>query len=112
MIFDFEEWARLARQDRAAFERKRTAIIRQAIAETAHSERELRMLNGLQFRIDMLRRKHKTPLGACVAISNMLMNNVHQLVHLDINELYEQTQHPAGSVPSATVIPFTHKPKH
>jgi hypothetical protein len=112
MIFDFEEWAQLAKQDRAAFERKRAATIREAIAETAHSERELRMLNGLQFRIDMLRRRHKSPLGACVAISNMLMHNVHQLVQMDINELYEQAQHPLKPTTSATVIPFTPRSKH
>jgi hypothetical protein len=112
MIFDFEEWARLAKQDRVAFERKRTATIRRAIAETAHSERELRMLNGLQFRIDMLRRRHKSPLGACVAISNLLIQNVHQLVQIDINELYEQSQRPPSLSESATIIPFPPKPKH
>lgn len=112
MIFNFEEWALLAKQDRAAFEKKRAAIIREAISETAHSERELRMLNGLQFKIDMVRRKHKTPLGACVAISGMLMHNVHQLIRLDIAALYEQAQQPTVPSDSATIIPFLPKQKH
>lgn len=112
MIFDFEEWALLAKQDRAAFEKKRAATIREAIEETAHSERELRMLNGLQFKIDMVRRKHKTPLGACVAISDMLMRNVNQLIQLDVAELYEQSRLSTEVGDSATILPFRHKPRH
>lgn len=91
MKFNFEEWAQLARQDRAAFERKRAAAIRQAIENAAHTERERRKLRGLQFKVDMIRRKHKTPMGACVEISEMLMEQVYQLVELDINDIIQSS---------------------
>lgn len=111
MIFNFEEWAQLARQDQAAFEEKRAATIRRAIEDTAHSERERRMLNGLQFKVDMVRRRHKTPLGACIALSDMLMQQVHQLTSLDIEQLLESVSS-STSLPheKAKIIPF-HTPK-
>lgn len=92
MLFNFDEWAQLAQQDKAAFENKRAETLKQAIADSAHSDRELRMLNGLQFRVDMVRRKHKSPLGACVAISEMLMNNVHELINMDVARIYEHSE--------------------
>lgn len=108
MIFNFEEWAQLARQDQAAFERKRAAAIRQAIEEAASSERERRMLNGLQFKVDMMRRKHKTPMGACVAISAMLMEQVYQLVTLDIDEIIRNASKvPVRHTETCKIIPFS-----
>lgn len=112
MIFNFDEWAELAKQDSAAFEAKRRETLQQAINDCAGTEREKRMLNGLQFKVDMIRRKHKTPLGACVAISDMLMHNVRYLIHMDVADMYEHARHPHLSSPSATIIPFTDKPKH
>lgn len=107
MIFNFEEWAQLARQDQAAFERKRAAAIREVIEEAASNETELRRLNGLQFRVDMIRRQHKTPLGACVAISEMLMANVYQLIDLDLDELYQQAEKKrAPHTETCKIIPF------
>lgn len=111
MIFNFEEWAQLARQDQAAFEQKRTATIRQAIDNTAHNDRERRMLNGLQFRVDMVRRKHKSPLGACIVLSQMLSQQLDQLLHLDIDGLTDSDSQ-ANHQPTeqGKVIPF-HNPK-
>jgi len=109
MIFNFDEWAELAKQDSEAFEAKRRETLQQAIADCAGTEREKRMLNGLQFRVDMVRRKHKSPLGACVAISDMLMHNVRYLIQMDVAEMYEharESHHPAHS---ATILPFTHR---
>ncbi len=105
MLFDFEEWAQLAKQDQAAFERKRAAAIKQVIDDSAHSERERRMLNGLQFRVDMVRRKHKHALGACIEISDMLMDHFYQLANLDMEEIIRQaTATEAHS--SCRIIPF------
>ena len=92
MLFDFEEWAQLAKQDQAAFEKKRAAAIKQAIEDSANSERERRMLNGLQFRVDMVRRKHKHALGACIEISDMLMDQFYQLANLDMEQIIREAK--------------------
>lgn len=112
MIFNFDEWAELAKQDSDAFEAKRRKTLQQAINDCAGTEREKRMLNGLQFRVDMERRKHKTPLGACVAISDMLMHNVHYLIHMDVTDMYEHARQHHHSPHSATIIPFTKNHRH
>lgn len=104
MIINFEEWASLARQDRAAFEKKRAAAIRRCIAETAHDEAARRRLNGLQFRIDMLRRKHKNPLGACIALSQMMMDEARKLGTLDLSLLQPPPDTPS---PGCKILPFS-----
>lgn len=38
-----------------------------------------RKLRGLQFKIDMICKKHNNPMGRCVAISKMMHESVHQL---------------------------------
>lgn len=105
MLFDFEEWAQLAKQDQAAFERKRAATIKQAIEDSANSERERRMLNGLQFRVDMVRRKHKHALGACIEISDMLFEHFYQLANLDLDEIARESNAETQKKP-CQVIPF------
>lgn len=87
MKFDFDEWAQLAKQDKIAFEEKRANTLKQYIASRASNERDLRRLNGLQFQINMIRRKHKSPMGACIAISEMMVDKLYELVMLDISEL-------------------------
>jgi len=84
MAFNFDEWASLAKHDRLAFEQKRADTLQQYIASRAKTESDLRSLNGLQFKIDMLRRKHKTALAACIEISKLLMDHVYQLANPDL----------------------------
>lgn len=105
MLFNFEEWSQLAKQDQAAFEKKRAAAIKQAIDDSANSERERRMLNGLQFRVDMVRRKHKHALGACIEISDMLMDHFYQLANLDMQDIMRETTAPEHK-PRCQVVPF------
>lgn len=93
MIINFEEWSLLAKQDQAAFEKKRVAVIRQCINETAQSDAERRRLNGLQFRIDMVRRRHSHALGACIEISDMLMAQFNRLIKLDLEQIIQQDRH-------------------
>lgn len=77
MTFDFDTWAHLAEHDKDEFERRRQAAIENLIASApASSQRRLR---GLQFRIDMERRRAGTPLGACVRISEMMWDSVFEL---------------------------------
>lgn len=67
---NFDEWASLAQTDPAAFEQRRSWLIEDFIQNSPdHLQRRLR---GLQFRVDMERRRSRTPLGACVRISRMM----------------------------------------
>ena len=58
--FDFDEWKTLAERDPDAFEARRASIIRQYIEQLPADRR--RRLEGLQWRIDVERRKYKHPL--------------------------------------------------
>lgn len=71
--FDFDEWQLLAMQDPDAFEQRRQDCITDLI-ERAPLPRQ-RRLRGLQFRIDMERRRARTPLGACIKISAMMWDS-------------------------------------
>jgi hypothetical protein len=67
---NFDEWASLAQTDPAAFEERRSCLIEDHIQNSPyHLQRRLR---GLQFRVDMERRRARTPMGACVRISSMM----------------------------------------
>jgi uncharacterized protein DUF3135 len=68
--FDVDEWQRLAVEDPQEFERRREAAIR-AVIEQAPLEHQARLLQ-LQFRIDLERRRAKTPLGATVRLQSMM----------------------------------------
>jgi hypothetical protein len=104
MEFDVEEWQRLARDNPEEFERRRAALIETAIAE-APPEHQQR-LRGLQFRIDLERRKAKTPLGAAVRLQSMMWERL-----LELREALlalsggEQTSDPAPRA-AAQILPF------
>lgn len=68
--FDFDVWSRLAASDPDAFELRRRASIEQII-QRAPQENHAR-LRGLQFRLDMERRRSRTPLAACLRMSDMM----------------------------------------
>lgn len=68
--FDFDAWASLARDDPEAFEARRRGLIDQLIERA--QPRQRRRLLGLQFRIDMERRRSRTPMAACVRIQELM----------------------------------------
>lgn len=68
--FDFDEWALLASKDPEAFEQRRIDYIESFIKQ--HNDSQQRRLRGLQFRIDMERQRARSPMGACIKISNMM----------------------------------------
>ncbi len=73
--FDFEDWARLAQSDPAAFEAKRQDMIDKLI-EGAPEELRQR-LRSFQWRIDMERERSANPLQACIRISNMMWDLIY-----------------------------------
>jgi len=74
--FDFEAWAKLARENPEEFERRRGQEIRKVI----DARPDLRhRLEGLQFRIDAERKLARTPLKACLRISTLMWNRFYDL---------------------------------
>lgn len=70
----FDEMVRLAKTDPETLERIRLQLIEDMIAgapESCH-----RRLRGLQFQIDMERRKAGNSMGACVRISKMMHDSL------------------------------------
>ena len=73
--FDFDEWRQLAETDPEAFELRRQQVIESLIA-SAPSKRQQR-LRGLQWRVDMERRKASDPLLSCRKVFGMMWHSVY-----------------------------------
>ncbi|MFO7602938.1 MAG: DUF3135 domain-containing protein [Gammaproteobacteria bacterium] len=105
---DFDHWLELAKADPDSFETMRRQIIDAAIGRFAES-RQLH-LRRVQWRIDQVRKRSRTPMAACIAISNMMWDSFHHL-NTTYRHLYEQTapRRPVKAtapLPSATVLAF------
>ena len=73
--FDFDKWAKLAREDPVAFERKRKLLIEQEISRAPASRQP--HLRAMQWRIEMERRKYKDKLSYCAHIFNRMWDSVY-----------------------------------
>ena len=98
--FDFDDWAALARRDRAAFERRRRRVIDGCIAAARNTHR----LRRLQWRIDMERRRARTPLQACLRISGMMWDRV--VAEGGLRDRLQARRPQPGTRPKAQVLPF------
>lgn len=72
MVFNFDEWAELAKNDPDEFERRRKAVIAEAIA-AAPAAQQLK-LHQLQWKIDAIRSTN-TPLGALLKMQEMMWDS-------------------------------------
>lgn len=72
---EFEELAKLSPDE---LEKVRQECVEEII-ESARDEDQKRRLRGLQFTIDMERRKAKTPMAACIKLSAMMHESFLQL---------------------------------
>lgn len=111
--FDFDEWASLAKANPHAFEERRQALIDNFLGQFPDPER--RRLRGLQFRIDMERRRARTPMAACIRLSSMMWDSLlghGGLVNAIDRFLNYRPHHPvstgarAASPRSATILAF------
>ena len=66
--FDFDEWAKLAKSSPEEFEERRRAVIEAQIANSGN----VRMLQGLQCRIEMERMSSRTPMKSCLRLSTLM----------------------------------------
>jgi hypothetical protein len=104
MEFDIDEWQRLAREEPGEFERRRRAAIDALIAQAPAEQRD--RLRALQCRIDLERRRAKTPLEATLRLQSMMWERFSELRET----LLALTGHaPVTSVPrpSARILPFS-----
>lgn len=67
---EFDMLAEMAKNNPEEFEKLRETLIEDLINSARTSSQ--RRLRGLQFQIDMARKKAKTPLAACISISGMM----------------------------------------
>ena len=74
---DFDELAMLAKQDPQKFEALREKLCNELIDSAPEPQR--RRLRGLQFQVDMERRKAATPMAACIRISEMMHTSFDEL---------------------------------
>jgi len=112
--FDFETLSGLAQTDPGSFETLRQQTIDRAIERAPEECRQ--RLRRLQWRIDRVRETSRTPLAACILISDMMWNSFN-----DLNRIYQRLSEPAGQgkppltgarddLPRAEIIPLRRRP--
>jgi len=73
-LIDFDQWSQLAQSDPAAFEQKRAEVIAAMIGRMpAHKQQRMRCL---QWKIDQVRSQAKTPMAACIKLSEMMWDSL------------------------------------
>jgi len=104
MEFDFDAWAKLAKESPEEFERQREAALRATIAAAPSEFRQ--RLEGLQFRLNLERQRAGTPLGTCVRMNSLMWAGFYRLR----KELNQATRgmptRPEGATTLAEVIPL------
>lgn len=98
----------LAKNNPEELERYRQREIEALISNApAHMQRRLR---GLQFQVDCKRRLHPTPMGACVAISQMMLQSMEKL-NLALHSGHTMTLNGERRSSAADIIRFPASPK-
>ena len=87
---EFDKLREMAQHNPEELERLRVRLCDQLIQDAP--ERHRRKLRGLQFRVDMERRKAKSPMAACIAISGMMHDSFDHLRQV-LNEAAGNTDH-------------------
>lgn len=90
--FDFSEWSHLAATDPKAFEKRRKQTIEAAIRSIPDAKQQ--RIRCLQWRIDQERNLSKSPMAACIRLSNMMWENL-----LGENGLLDSLRHVDHSQP-------------
>lgn len=104
---DFEFWMQLAKEDPESFERRRQERVAQLIEQAPSEQR--RRLQGLQWQIDQARKLANGPIAACMAISNMMWDSLHELneqQHELITTPLNSPHHKQSARPAATLLSF------
>jgi hypothetical protein len=96
----------MARNDPEGLETLRRSLTN-AVISTASSDTARRRLQGLQFRVDLERRRAGTPLAATIRISEMMCRSLAEL-HASLVTPTEDEKPPAagGAQRNHNVVPF------
>ncbi len=90
---EFEVLVDLARHDPDGLEELRSSLVT-GVIDSARTPQQQQRLAGLQFRIDLERRRSSSPMGATIRISEMMCRSLADL-HLSIvapDELAEDAE--------------------
>ena len=93
---DFDAWMALHQSDQEEFEQRRANLI-QSFIESAPKNYQ-RRLKGLQFQIDMERRRTNSPMKSCLRISSMMWDMFEQM-RTNLNKLIGQPAPKAITMP-------------
>lgn len=85
MHFDFDRWARIAKDDPRRFEQLRQEAIDEVIDNASVSNQA--RLRGLQFHIDTKRRLSGSALGSCIQLSSMMLDHFYNEMVTSLNAL-------------------------
>ncbi len=103
--YDFDSMMNLAKNNPVEFEHRRQELINDFIASLPEEKRH--RMECLQWRIDRTREQAKTPLAACMALTEMMWESFEQL-----NTLFMEMKDSDSAVklnielPSADILPF------
>jgi hypothetical protein len=101
---DFDKWAELAKINPDAFEKLRSQYLTNVLNKIAEPRRH--KFECLQWKIDQIRHTTKSPLSACIKISNLMWSSFDKLA-----EQYDHTESDCvlrAETPhkTATIMPF------
>ena len=101
--FNFDEWAELAKSDPKLFERRRREAVEKMIKDSAPQRQK--KLRGLQWRIDVVRKKYKDPRVSTHRLFSMMWDSVYGQNGL-LDALHLKTVPVAEQEQAATVLQF------
>ena len=84
---DFDFMADLYKEDPEKFEQERKRLVERAIAKAPERYRD--RLTKMQWRIDMERKRCKTPLKSCIVLNDMMWESFHKLNNV-LNEFIKE----------------------
>lgn len=103
----FDVLVDMARNDPHGLESLRVSLTEAVIAE-AGDELKRKRLQGIQFRVDMERQRARSPLAACIRVSEMMCQSLAELHRSMVMPVEDVPLH-VRSEP-ATVLPFGRTP--
>ncbi len=111
--FDFDEWRKLAETDPQAFEARRRQEIDRLIGGANEQVRP--RLEGLQWKVDMVRERSKNPGASCAQVFSMMWESVYGkdglLTALDMDSEHYMQKKAALRKTNARVVKFARKDK-
>lgn len=93
---DFDAWMALYESDPEEFEQRRASLI-QSVIDSAPRHYQ-RRLKGLQFQIDMERRRTDSPMQSCLRLSSMMWDMFDQM-RSNLNQLIGQSDSDSTTMP-------------